>query len=157
MTRTNFKTAVATGKRREIQIEIPWTQGLATGSGRSIIVLCQCILLCGLFTTRTARADRLPNVVIIYTDDQGFGDAGCLNPESKFDTPNLDRIAREGISFTDAHSSDTVCTPSRYGLLTGRYSWRTTLKRGVFGAEQKGLIEDGRMTIATLLLSLIHI
>lgn len=92
-----------------------------------------------------------PNVVLIYTDDQGYGDVSCLNPESKFRTPTLDRIAREGIVFTDAHSSDTVCTPSRYGLLTGRYAWRTELKRGVFGAERRCLIEDGRVTLASLL------
>ena len=92
-----------------------------------------------------------PNVVLIYTDDQGYGDASCLNPNSKFATANLDRLAREGMTFTDAHCSDTVCTPSRYGLLTGRYSWRTELKRGVFGAERPCLIEDGRMTLASLL------
>lgn len=92
-----------------------------------------------------------PNVIVIYTDDQGYGDASCLNPDSKFQTPNLDRLAREGMSFTDAHCSDTVCTPSRYGLLTGRYSWRTHLKKGVFGAENKCLIVDGRMTVASLL------
>ncbi len=92
-----------------------------------------------------------PNVILIYTDDQGYGDASCLNPNSKFETPNLDRLAREGMTFTDAHCSDTVCTPSRYGLLTGRYSWRTELKRGVFGAERPCLIEDKRMTLASLL------
>ena len=76
-----------------------------------------------------------PNIVIIYVDDMGYGDASCLNPQSKFKTPNIDRLAKEGMSFTDGHSSDTVCSPSRYGLLTGRYSWRTTMKRGVMGAE----------------------
>jgi len=99
----------------------------------------------------TSLADSRPNVIVIYTDDQGFGDASCLNPESKFETPNLDRLAREGMTFTDAHSSDTVCTPSRYGLLTGRYSWRTSLKKGVYGAEKKCLIADGRTTLASLL------
>lgn len=102
-------------------------------------------------TALHAAAAELPNVVLIYTDDQGFGDASCLNPEGKIPTPNLDRLAREGISFTDAHCSDTVCTPSRYGLLTGRYSWRTVLKRGVFGAERECLIADGRMTLASML------
>lgn len=92
-----------------------------------------------------------PNVIVIYTDDQGYGDASCLNPEAKFQTPNLDRLAAEGIAFTNAHSSDSVCTPSRYGLLTGRYSWRTTLKTGVMGAEGKCLIADGRLTLASLL------
>jgi arylsulfatase A len=92
-----------------------------------------------------------PNLLLIYTDDQGYGDASCLNAESKFQTPNLDRLAREGLTLTDGHCSDTVCTPSRYGLLTGRYSWRTTLKRGVMGAEGKCLIADGRVTLASLL------
>ena len=92
-----------------------------------------------------------PNIIVIYTDDQGYGDASNLNPQSKFKTPALDRLAAEGLTFTDGHCSDTVCTPSRYGLLTGRYSWRTHLKRGVFQAERACLIEDGRMTLASLL------
>jgi arylsulfatase A len=97
-----------------------------------------------------AFADK-PNIILIYVDDMGYGDASCLNPESKFKTPNIDRIARQGMTFTDGHSSDTVCTPSRYGLLTGRYAWRTTLKRGVMGAEGACLIADGRMTLASML------
>lgn len=93
-----------------------------------------------------------PNVVVIYTDDQGVGDVSALNPEAKFRTPNLDRLVTEGLVFSDGHSSDTVCTPSRYGLMTGRYSWRTSLKRGVMGADvNDGLIEDGRMTLPRLL------
>lgn len=98
----------------------------------------------------TLSAER-PNIVLIYTDDQGYGDASCLNPDAKFQTPNLDRLAREGISFTDGHCSDTVCTPSRYGLLTGRYCWRTVKKTGVLNAENKCLITDDRMTLASLL------
>lgn len=94
-----------------------------------------------------------PNVVIIYTDDQGFGDVSSLNPKAKFETPNYDRLAREGISFTNAHSSDTVCTPSRYGLLTGRYAWRTTLKRSVMGSEGKCLISDDTLTVPSFLKS----
>ena len=107
-----------------------------------------CILTC--FTHSTPAADK-PNIIVIYTDDQGFGDASCLNSDAKFQTPNLDRLAVEGVAFTNAHCSDTVCTPSRYGLLTGRYSWRTTLKAGVFGAERECLITDNRMTLASLL------
>jgi arylsulfatase A len=60
-----------------------------------------------------------PNIIVIYTDDQGYGDASNLNPDAKFKTPALDRLAEEGLTFTDGHCSDTVCTPSRYGLLTG--------------------------------------
>ena len=92
-----------------------------------------------------------PNIIVIYTDDQGFGDASCLNPEGKFQTPNMDRLAKEGISFTNGHSSDTVCTPSRYGLLTGRYCWRTKLKKNVLGAESPCLISDDQMTLASFL------
>lgn len=103
------------------------------------------------FTFSTPAMSEKPNVIIIYTDDQGYGDASCLNPNAKFRTPNLDRLAAEGISFTNAHSSDTVCTPSRYGLLTGRYCWRTIKKTGVFNAEVKCLIDDRRTTIASML------
>jgi arylsulfatase A len=104
-----------------------------------------------LFTGSASCADN-PNIVLIYTDDQGVGDVSALNSQAKFETPNLDRLVREGLTFTDGHSSDTVCTPSRYGLLTGRYSWRTSLKRGVLGADtDDGLIEDGRKTLASLL------
>ncbi|MFP6872797.1 MAG: arylsulfatase [Verrucomicrobiales bacterium] len=109
-----------------------------------IVLLLQC-LLC------VAQAAEKPNIILIYSDDQGYGDASCLNPDSKFRTRNLDRLAREGLTLTDGHCSDTVCTPSRYGLLTGRYSWRTGLKRGVFGAERDCLIADGRTTLASLL------
>lgn len=117
------------------------------------------LLWCGVLTTivnllapsaMPVVAAETPNIILIYTDDQGCGDVSCLNPDSKFQTPNLDRLATEGMRFTDAHCSDTVCTPSRYGLLTGRYSWRTELKRGVFGAERSCLIEDGRVTLASL-------
>ena len=111
------------------------------------------LLLAACLTGSTSllRAAEKPSIIIIYTDDQGYGDASCLNAKAKFQTPNIDRLAREGLTFTDGHCSDTVCTPSRYGLLTGRYSWRTELKRGVFGAERTCLIPDNRMTIASVL------
>ncbi len=103
-----------------------------------------------LVLAQTQTSSR-PNIVVIYTDDQGFGDASCLNSEAKFKTPNLDRLAAEGITFTNAHCADTVCTPSRYGLLTGRYCWRTQMKTGVLGAEAECLIKDGRVTLASML------
>jgi len=109
------------------------------------------ILFSLIVGTLAAAAETNPNIIVIYTDDQGFGDVGCLNPEAKFKTPNLDRLAAEGIAFTNGHSSDSVCTPSRYGLLTGRYCWRTTRKSGVMGAEGACLIAAGRMTLASLL------
>lgn len=95
--------------------------------------------------------NQKPNIIIIYTDDQGYGDVGALNPNAKFRTPNIDKIAKQGLIFTDGHSSDAVCTPSRYSILTGRYSWRTSLKSGVLNADGPCLIEDKRMTIASLL------
>ena len=105
-----------------------------------------------LFSMSTmAQSSPKPNIVIIYTDDQGYGDVAALNPDAKFKTPNMDILAKEGIIFTDGHSSDAVCTPSRYSLLTGRYSWRTSLKKGVLGADGPCLIEKDRMTLASLL------
>ncbi|MEZ4700919.1 MAG: sulfatase-like hydrolase/transferase [Rhodothermales bacterium] len=70
-----------------------------------------------------------PNIVLILADDLGYGDPGVYNPASKIPTPNIDRLAAEGIRFTDAHSPSAVCTPTRYGILTGRYSWRSCLKK----------------------------
>lgn len=96
------------------------------------------------------RPDTKPNVVLILADDMGWGDVERLNPESKIPTPNIDRLARDGRSFTDAHSPSAVCTPSRYGLLTGRYCWRTDLQRGVFAGYEPPLIEPTRMTLASV-------
>ncbi len=110
--------------------------------------------LIGFFIAGVAQAveePKKPNIIVIYTDDQGYGDVSALNPEAKFQTPNLDKLVKEGISFTNGHSADTVCTPSRYGLLTGRYPWRTEYKTGVLGAEAICMIPDGRMTLASLL------
>ena len=118
---------------------------------RPILLLTVITILHGVPTRVHSQTPSRPNVILIYTDDQGFGDASCLNPDAKFRTPHLDRLAAEGIAFTNAHCSDTVCTPSRYGLLTGRYSWRTERKSGVMNAEGKCLIADGRMTIASML------
>lgn len=92
-----------------------------------------------------------PNIVVILADDLGYGDVGAYNPESKIPTPHLDRLAAEGIRFTDAHSPDGVCTPTRYGLLTGRYAWRTRLKQGVLNGSSPPLIEAGRPTLASML------
>ena len=110
------------------------------------------LLLCTIHSVQAVERDvSKPNIIIIYTDDQGYGDVSATNPEAKFQTPNLDRLAKEGIVFTHGHSADSVCTPSRYGLLTGRYPWRTIKKQGVLGAEAPCLITEGRMTLASLL------
>jgi len=98
-----------------------------------------------------ARAAARPNIVYVLADDLGYGDVSCLNPESKISTPNMDRLARAGVIFSDAHSGSAVCTPTRYGILTGRYSWRTRLKSGVLGGYSEPLLEPGRMTAASFL------
>ena len=96
------------------------------------------------------QPDR-PNIVFILADDLGYGDVGCYNAESKIPTPNLDRLAREGMRFTDAHSPSTVCTPSRYSLLTGRMAFRIPY-RGVFaGAGGPCLIKEEQLTLPLML------
>jgi len=92
-----------------------------------------------------------PNIIYIMADDLGYGDVGCYNENSLIPTPNIDQLAGEGLIFTDAHSPSAVCTPTRYGVLTGRYCWRTWLKRGVIGGYTPPLIEESRTTIASLL------
>ncbi len=119
-----------------------------------LILLVSFLWSCAGSTAKKAAKigkDNKPNIVIIYTDDQGYGDVSALNPDAKFKTPNIDKIANGGIIFTDGHSSDAICTPSRYTLLTGRYSWRTDLKRGVLKADGPCLIDKDRITIASLL------
>ncbi|HOZ45417.1 MAG TPA: arylsulfatase [Candidatus Hydrogenedentes bacterium] len=98
-----------------------------------------------------AKASNMPNIVYILADDLGYGDVSCLNRDSKIRTPNIDRIGREGMVFTDAHSPSAVCTPTRYGILTGRYPWRSTLKQGVLDGYSRHLISPERMTVASLL------
>jgi len=92
-----------------------------------------------------------PNIIFIMADDLGYGDLRCLNAESKIPTPNMDRLAAEGRIFTDAHSGSAVCTPTRYGVLTGRYAWRTRLKEGVLWGYSPSLIDPQRTTVASLL------
>jgi len=90
------------------------------------------------------------NVIIILADDLGTGDVACYSREAKVRTPHLDKLSRQGMRFTDAHSPSSVCTPTRYGLLTGRYSWRSRLKSGVLNGYSPNLIEDGRPTLPSL-------
>ncbi|RFC45057.1 MAG: Arylsulfatase A [Verrucomicrobia bacterium] len=113
------------------------------------------LFLLGFLSPRHARAvdapARRPNIVYILADDLGYGDVKSLNPEGKILTPNMDLLAKEGMRFTDAHSSSAVCTPTRYGILTGRYNWRSRLKSGVQGGMSPDLIEPGRLTVPAFL------
>lgn len=93
----------------------------------------------------------LPNVLVILADDLGYGDLQCYNANSQIKTPNLDQLSREGIRFTDAHTGSAVCSPTRYGLLTGRYAFRSPLKQGVLGGYSPALIEHDRFTVADLM------
>jgi arylsulfatase A-like enzyme len=92
-----------------------------------------------------------PNIVYLLADDLGYGDVSCLNPDGKIPTPNIDRLADEGMVFRDAHSSSAVCSPSRYSILTGRYNWRSPLQSGIVRQYGDPLIAADRMTVATLL------
>ncbi len=107
------------------------------------------LLLCAqAFASPTER----PNIIYILCDDLGYGDVKCLGGErSKIATPNIDRLASGGIIFTEAHSGSSVCTPTRYGILTGRYSWRTRLQTGVLMGYSAPLIDKDRLTVPALL------
>ncbi|MEM7697921.1 MAG: sulfatase-like hydrolase/transferase [Verrucomicrobiota bacterium] len=110
------------------------------------------ILLFALFLSPLIFSAERPNIVFVFCDDLGYGDIHCLAPEtSKIPTPHTDRLAQEGMIFTDAHSGSSVCTPTRYGLLTGRYSWRTKLQKGVVTGFAPCLIDEARPTVASFL------
>lgn len=94
---------------------------------------------------------KQPNIIFILADDMGYGDVSYFDNNSKLKTENLDRMAQEGVVFTDAHSSSSVSTPTRYGILTGRYNWRSTLKNNVLYGYDKALIPADRETMASML------
>lgn len=107
------------------------------------------LLLLALLASAATTAQPLPNVVVLYADDMGWGDLGAQNPDSKIPTPNLDRLAAEGTRFTNAHSSSGVCTPSRYALLHGRYHWRKF--HGIVNSFDPPILDSQRLTLAELL------
>ncbi len=110
------------------------------------------IILSLLGCLAAQAASNKPNIVVVLADDLGYGDVQCLNPQhGKIKTPNLDRLASQGMTFTDAHSGSSVCTPTRYGLLTGRYAWRTRLQNGVLDGYVEPLIAAQRLTLPSML------
>ncbi len=117
---------------------------------RIVRVMSSITLLLLMAITISAQNDR-PNIVIILADDLGYGDLGSFNLQSKITTPHLDRLARQGLRLTDAHSPSSVCTPTRYGILTGRYPWRSRLTSGVLPPFGAPLIEAGRLTMPEML------
>lgn len=92
-----------------------------------------------------------PNIVYFLVDDMGYGDVSCLNPQGKIPTPNIDGLARDGLTLTDAHATSAVCSPSRYGILTGRYNWRSSLQQGIVGLYGEPLIAPNRLTVPAFL------
>lgn len=114
--------------------------------------ILQSLLICLLFGSFSyITAQSKPNIIYILTDDLGYGDVSSFNEKSKINTPNIDKLAAEGMKFTDAHTSSSVCSPSRYAILTGRYNWRTRLKEGLLSGVSKALIPTSRTTVASLL------
>ncbi|MFC1766436.1 arylsulfatase [Planctomycetota bacterium] len=114
----------------------------------SLIASLVVLIACSFCTAQGAK----PNIVYILADDLGYGDVQCLNPErGKIATPHVDRLAAQGMVFTDAHTSSAVCTPTRYGILTGRYNWRTHLQAGVLVGYSEPLIVRDRLTVAGFL------
>ena len=108
-------------------------------------------VLCMISTVLSLQAAEKPNIVIVLTDDLGYGDVSFLNAESKVKTPHMDALAKAGVWATDAHSPSTVCSPSRYAMLTGRYSWRT--KIGRLNPWKESAIENDRVTLPKILQS----
>jgi arylsulfatase A len=119
-----------------------------TTSGKTASVVLA-VLFSGVFPA--LGVDR-PNMIYILADDLGYGDVQVLNPtRGRIKTPSLDKLAAQGMAFTDAHSGSSVCTPTRYGIMTGRYSWRTSLVKGVLGGVSPPLIAPDRLTVARML------
>ena len=115
-------------------------------------ILIPVVLLLAPWATLHAAEQSKPNIVYILCDDLGYGDVHCLGGErSKIATPNMDQLAAAGMTFTEAHSSSAVCTPTRYGILTGRYNWRTRLQKGVLNGYSEPLIAADRLTVPALL------
>jgi arylsulfatase A len=114
-------------------------------------MLLAAVVSLGVRTARAADPVVTPNIIVVLADDLGYGDVQCYNPDrGKIATPHIDRLAAQGMRFTDGHSSSAVCSPTRYTLLTGRYHWRTHLQKSVVEPWEKPLIAPERVTIATL-------
>lgn len=123
-------------------------QSLATLVSIALLIL---VFAAPVFAAREGPSRDRPNLVVLYADDLGYGDVSCYNPDrGRIPTPHIDRLAGEGLRFTDGHSSSGVCTPSRYTLLTGRYHWRSRLQRGIVGLWGAPLIPPDRLTIGSL-------
>ncbi|MEO9475971.1 MAG: arylsulfatase [Cyclobacteriaceae bacterium] len=116
-----------------------------------LVIVSSVILSCSEKKAEITTNPDTPNIIYILADDLGYGDVQAFNPDGKIPTPNLDAMAKNGVMFTDAHTSSAVCTPTRYSIITGRYNWRTSLKSSVLSGYSKSLIKQERTTVANLL------
>ncbi|MBI1372364.1 MAG: sulfatase-like hydrolase/transferase [Phycisphaera sp.] len=122
--------------------------------GRVGVARALMLLVCLVFAHGAVRAEAAskPNIVYILCDDLGYGDVHCLNTSrGKIATPCIDKLASQSMTFTDAHSGSSVCTPTRYGIMTGRYAWRSRLQHGVVTGHADPLIAADRLTVASML------
>ncbi|MGJ8656619.1 MAG: sulfatase family protein [Akkermansiaceae bacterium] len=116
---------------------------------KNLIKLCTTLSVC---ISATASASEKPNIIYILADDLGYGDVQCLNPErGKIPTPHMDKLAADGMTFTDTHTTSSVCTPTRYSVMTGRYNWRTKLQRSVLDGYGEALVSTELVTVPSLL------
>ena len=125
-----------------------------TVKGSGILLLLFVFILttsCQSKVDLKSEMDKKPNIIFILADDMGYGDVGAFNKDSKIKTTHLDQMVADGMIFTDAHSTSGVCTPTRYGVITGRYSWRSFLKSGVLTGKSKAMIPEDRSTVASIL------
>ncbi len=139
----------ATQYRDQMELVIRRLARLITRMQKSLQSLA-CVLVAWIATAAVSAADQ-PNIVYILADDMGYGDIQALNPQGKIATPHLDALVAGGMHFTDAHTSSSVCTPTRYGILTGRYNWRSRLKEFVLLGYSSHLISTDRLTVPKLL------
>ncbi len=114
-------------------------------------LMCLIWMFVWLIGCEQKEEEKLPNIVFLFADDLGYGDLGSYNPESLIPTPNLDRLASEGMSLTNAYCPVSVCSPSRYALMTGTYPWRSWNKSGVLQNYEKSMIEPGQLTLPKML------
>ena len=114
-------------------------------------LFCLVLALLPTLPARAAPAPLRPNFLVILTDDVGWGDYQCYNPQGKIATPNVDRLAREGMRFTHAHTPAALCAPTRYSMLTGNYPWRGRAAAGTWGFNVPSAILPGQRTVANLL------
>ena len=118
---------------------------------KKLACLISAVMLVLVASTLSAQESEHPNIIVILVDDMGIDSVSAFNDKLGFKTPRLDAFAEEGMSFSDAHSGSSVCSPTRYGLLTGRYAWRTRLKQGVVPRWDRPLIARDRLTLGGML------